>query len=82
MIILQVFDTTQFKFFSDDLPEGEEFQVIGDIKKLLEAEKETKLDSNGSANGDTNGKDTTAGGKIYEFCWLNCLKTLIKLAEK
>ena len=69
MITLQVFYTTQFiKFFSDDLPEGEEFQVIGDIKKLLEAEKETKLDSNGSANGDTNGKDTTAGGKIYEFC--------------
>ena len=49
-------------YFSDDLPEGVEYQVVGDIQKLIEAEKEKSQATNDSKNGDS----TNGGGNGVE----------------
>ena len=52
-------------YSSDDLPEGTDFQVVGDIKKLLEAEKGKQPDTNGAANGKSHASETA--GNIIKF---------------
>merc|ERR1719415_425967 len=52
---LQDYNVKIFLYQCDDLPEGVDFQVVGDIKKLLEVEKEKQMDTNGTANGNSNG---------------------------
>ena len=51
--------------FSDDLPDGVEYQVVGDIAKLKEQEKE-KSESNGSKEkGDANGSIVIGNNIFY-----------------
>ena len=57
---------TEF-FFSNDLPDGVEYQVIGDIQKLIEAEKEKNQLASDSTNGEgTNGRGNGEEGKFHE----------------
>ena len=51
------FDYKKLQYhFSEDLPDGVEYQVVGDIAKIKEQEKEKQSESNGSnANGGANG---------------------------
>ena len=64
---------SRYLYFSDELPEGKEFEVIGDIKTLIEAEKaaakttevetdEAKHEKIESTNG--NGTNGSVQGKI------------------
>ena len=50
-------DHEEFLFhFSEDLPDGVEYQVVGDIAKIKEQEKEKQSEGNGSsANEGANG---------------------------
>jgi len=54
---LQDYNVKVYLYQTEDLPDGVEFEVVGDIKKLLEEQKEKAAaeDSNGT-NGDKNGK--------------------------
>ena len=54
--------------FSEDLPDGVEYQVVGDIAKIKEQEKEKQSESNGSnANGGANGS-IVIGNINYTYC--------------
>merc|ERR1719300_2008786 len=57
---LQDYNVKVYLYQTEDLPDGVEFEVVGDIKKLLEEQKEKAAaeDSNGTngTNGDKNGK--------------------------
>ena len=56
--------------FSDDLPDGVEYQVVGDIAKLKEQEKEKQSESNGSKEkGDANGS-IVIGNIIFYWSWI------------
>ena len=52
-----------FIYFSDDLPDGVEFEVVGDIEKLKEDQKKEKDDGDKAANGTTNGADKNGHSK-------------------
>ena len=55
-------------WFSDDLPDGVEYQVVGDIAKLKEQEKEKQSESNGSnEKGGANGSIVIGNITFY---WL------------
>ena len=61
-------------FFSEDLPDGVEFEVVGDIEKLKEDQKKEKEEGDKAANGTTNGadknghsKEKTDTGKFFPF---------------
>ena len=54
--------------FSNDLPDGVEYQVVGDLQKLLEAEKEKTESTSENTNGDnTNGSGNGVEGKFHEM---------------
>jgi len=59
---LQDYNVKVFLYQCDDLPEGVEYQVVGDIQKLIEAEKEKSQATNDSKNGDS----TNGGGNGVE----------------
>ena len=50
-------------YFSEDLPDGVEFEVVGDIEKLKEDQKKEKEDGDKAANGTTNGADKNGHSK-------------------
>ena len=62
MLIRFLHKTCFSHYFSDDLPEGVEYQVVGDIQKLIDAEKEKSQATNDSKNGDS----TNGGGNGVE----------------
>ena len=56
--------------FSDDLPDGVEYQVVGDIAKLKEQEKEKQCESNGSnEKGGANGS-IVIGNTTFYWSWI------------
>ena len=52
-----------FIYFSEDLPDGVEFEVVGDIEKLKEDQKKEKEDGDKAANGTANGADKNGHSK-------------------
>merc|ERR1711899_669608 len=60
---LQDYNVKVFLYQCDDLPEGVEYQVVGDIQKLIEAEKEKSQATNDS---NKNGDSTNGGGNGVE----------------
>jgi len=71
---LQDYNVKVFLYQCDDLPEGKEFEVVGDIQKLIEAEKtEGKADevekteaTSAEAKSSTNGKASNGSGNEVE----------------
>merc|ERR1711899_398815 len=59
---LQDYNVKVFLYQCDDLPEGVEYRVVGDIQKVIEAEKEKSQATNDSKNGDS----TNGGGNGVE----------------
>ena len=42
----------KIQFFREELPEGVEFEVVGDVKKMMEEQKKAAAEKNGTAQGE------------------------------
>jgi len=60
---LQQYQVKVYLYQTEDLPDGVEFEVVGDIEKLKEDQKKEKEDGDKAANGTTNGADKNGHSK-------------------